>query len=760
MKHLFHLALLCLGSCIALPAQQIYFPRLAATDSSVLHKAMPILAKELVLHLTSTRVYAATNTNLESELKDLLVVQMLAGQFAAAEQTINSYRSIYQQLPEFAEMLEMRNQLYCAAKLESSAKGTSFSETFAQLFKATFLKLGDEKTYDFDGRFINNLPVIQVEIQRALKKQIGKDSISVWGALALCRQFNAYQIGKSIIPIVKPILQAEYNQRYITQDSVLITTRDGAKIAAIVIRKKGATAPLPVVLLCNVYAGPRNIVDAREAAARGYVGVVVNPRGKSLSPDEFFPYETDGQDVYDVIDWISKQAWCNGKVGMWGGSYLGFTQWAATKGGVHPALKTIVPAASVAPGIDFPMENNVSLNFPYSWTYYVGNNKFLDDTTYNDRDRWSNLNFDWYDSGVAYRLMDSLDGRANKIFRRWLEHPAYDAYWQAMVPYQQDFAKINIPILSLTGYYDGGQISALYYLKEHYKYNPKAEHYLLIGPYGHIECQGSPTAYSMGYQLDQAAVIDIHKIIYEWLDHVLKGGSKPTILQDKINYQIMGTNTWGHAASLAKMSNDSLTFYLSETPYRGQHLLAMKKPARANFLTQTIDFADRSNQNNYYTPFIVNEELWEGNGLAFVSDTFKRSFYVNGSFSGNLKAIVNKVDFDPTVVIYECRADGTYVKLSHFIGRASYAKDKSKRQLLVPGKLESIPFSNTRMVSKKIEKGSRLLILLNVNKNPFEQINYGTGKEVSDENIRDAKVPLQVKWRNDSWIKVPVWRVE
>lgn len=760
MKYPFYLALLCLGSCICLHAQQFYLPRLAATDSSALYQAMPVLAKELALHLKSTRVYAATNTNLEAELKDLMGVQILARQFAEAEQTIASYRSIYQHLPEFAEMLEIRNQLYCAAKLESIAKGTSFSEVFARLFTTTFLKMGDEKNYDFDGRFINNLPVIQVEIQRILKRQVGKDSISQGSALALCRQFNAYQIGKNIIPIVKPILQTEYNQRYITEDSVLITTRDGAKIAAIVIRKKAALSPLPVVLLCNVYAGPRNMVDAREAAARGYVGVVVNPRGKSLSPDEFFPYEKDGQDVYDVIGWINQQNWCNGKVGMWGGSYLGFTQWAATKGGVHPALKTIVPAASVAPGIDFPMENNVNLNFTYSWTQYVGNNKYLDDTTYNDRNRWANLNFDWYDSGVAYRAMDSLDGITNKFFRRWLEHPAYDKYWQGMIPYQQDFAKINIPILSLTGYYDGGQISALYYLKEHYRYNPRAEHYLLIGPYGHIECQGSPTAYSMGYQLDQAAVIDIHKVIYEWLDYILKGGSKPTVLKDKINYQIMGTNTWGHAASLGKMSNDTLTFYLSETPYHERHLLTMKKPARANFLTQTIDFADRDNQNNYYTPFIINEELLEGNGIAFVTDTFKHPFYVNGSFTGALKTMINKFDLDPTVALYECRADGSYVKLSHFIGRASYAKDKSKRQLLVPGKLEVIPFNNTRMISKKIEKGSRLLILLNVNKNPFEQINYGTGKEVSDENITDAKEPLQVKWRNDSWIKIPIQKVE
>jgi uncharacterized protein len=68
-----------------------------------------------------------------------------------------------------------------------------------------------------------------------------------------------------------------------------------------------------------------------------------------------------------------------------------------------------------------------------------------------------------------------------------------------------------------------------------------------------------------------------------------------------------------------------------------------------------------------------------------------------------------------------------------------------------------IPFDKTRLVSKQISKGSRLAIILNVNKHPFEEINYGTGKQVSDETIADANEPLQIKWFTDGYIKVPVW---
>ncbi len=87
----------------------------------------------------------------------------------------------------------------------------------------------------------------------------------------------------------------------------------------------------------------------------------------------------------------------------------------------------------------------------------------------------------------------------------------------------------------------------------------------------------------------------------------------------------------------------------------------------------------------------------------------------------------------------------------------SYAKDNSKRQLLKPNEETRIAFDKTRFVSKQISKGSRLAIILNVNKHPYEEINYGTGKAVSDETIADAKEPLQIKWFVDSYIKLPVW---
>ena len=134
-------------------------------------------------------------------------------------------------------------------------------------------------------------------------------------------------------------------------------TDDGATIAARVARPAGAAQALPTILLFNIYRGFYNIPsEAERAARRGYVGVVANTRGKGFSPDEIVPYEHDGADAHAVIEWIVRQPWSNGEVGMFSGSYLGFTQWAAAKH-AHPALKTIVPQVANLPGP--AMTNNI-----------------------------------------------------------------------------------------------------------------------------------------------------------------------------------------------------------------------------------------------------------------------------------------------------------------------------------------------------------------------------------------------------------------
>jgi len=549
------------------------------------------------------------------------------------------------------------------------------------------------------------------------------------------------------------------NKEYDIQD-VLIKTRDGGTISAIVAKRKGEKTKRPVILQYTIYVRDKgnDLKSIKQSVDKGYVGVIAYTRGKRFSPDEIFPYEHDANDSYDVIDWVSKQDWCNGSVGMFGGSYNGFTQWAAAKK-LHPALKTIVPYVANRPGMGLPTENGIFINPNYYWSFYVSNNKYLDENVANDRNRFRQMQNMWWASGAAFNKIDSIDGTPNRLFQRWLKHPSFDQYWQSMTPYKKDFAQINIPVLTIDGYYNDSQGSSLSYLKDHYQYNPNAEHYLIIGPYNHMGAQYYGAKIMNGYKVDKDALINTEEITYQWFEYILKDGKKPAILKDKINYQVMGANEWRSAPSIDKMKNKTLKFYLSHQKFEDIHLLKSQKPTKQEFHYQEVDFSNREiwNNDNHPDP-IIRDYRDMGNGFNFISEPLEESIIVNGSFIGELKVSISKKDFDFGVTLYELMPDGNYFNLSYINGRASFMKDITKRTLLHPNTIETIPFSNTRLVSKKLSKGSKLLIHINVNKNPFSDLNYGTGKEVAEETIEDGMEPLKLKWYNDSYVEIPIWQ--
>ena len=614
-------------------------------------------------------------------------------------------------------------------------------------------------------------------LNRRIRQKMKLGIITTYGAKILsgllimafvissCQHKKEFQVPRKVI---------ENDKEYLIQDSLLIDTRANGKIHVMVVRDANNDKPMPTVLFHTIYTRKSDLDKAKKAVDEGYIGVISYTRGKGLSSNPITPYHYETTDTYDVIDWISKQEWSNQKIGMYGGSYVGYVQWASVKHKVHPALKTIVPSVSVAPGIAEPMENGVNHNFHYPWYHYVSNNKYLDTTLYFNRERWDDLNMKWYEKGIAYNKMDSLDELPNPQFRERLLHPTYDDYWKKMMPYKDDFSHINIPVLATTGYYDGGQIGTLHYLREHIKYNKNAEHYFVIGPYTHFGAQQKPDAHVMGYDIDPVAQIDITALIFQWFDHILKGKRKPPLLKDKINYQIMGSNTWGHASSLASISNDTLQFYFSnkrsDVTFKSafnsgnngidQHYTLNRQAVKEEgYLEQTVDFSDRSNLkwNSSGWTNILGESIIIGQGFSFVTEPFEKDFELNGSFHGALNISINKKDFDCSILVFEQTKENKFFALTlPYIGRASFVGNPEKRELLKPNVKTTIPFTNVRMTSKKISKGSRIVVVINANKNPFTEINYGTGKNVSEENISDATIPLVIKWYNDSYIKIPI----
>lgn len=547
-------------------------------------------------------------------------------------------------------------------------------------------------------------------------------------------------------------------KNFIIQDSVIIKTKDHGALSLILILNK-SKLPQNTVLVNTIYPDPKNIDLVKTFVNNDYAAVILHSRGKYVSENPIEPFEHEADDINEVIDWIIKQPWSNVKVGMIGGSYLGFSQWAAAKN-LHPALKTIVPEAATGVGtMNFPMINNIFSCYSMQWLDYVTDNKTTNSKSFYDQKKWNTIFKTWYQSGLPFRKLDSISGKPNDIFQRWLDHPNYDEYWKKMIPYKDDFAKINIPILSTTGYFDADRSGALYYFRQHNKYKKENEHYLIIGPYDHWGAQGFIKSELNGYKIDPVASIDLNKIWLEWFDYIFKNKPKPSFLKNKINYQVMGTNEWRSAKSMDVFENNKVKFYLNNE--QGNLSLSNPKAKSNNFSTLKIDLKDRTDAGELlglkYN--IIDNTLYTKNNLLFKTEPFTKSFEFKGNFSGNLVFSVNKKDVDLYLSLYEETTNGQYFLLSSYVTRASYAKDNEKRILLEVGKIENIPVANNDFVSKKIERGSRLILMVGLIKSPYWQLNYGTGKEVSTEKITDAEEPLEIKFYNKSYVEFPLFKI-
>jgi putative CocE/NonD family hydrolase len=651
----------------------------------------------------------------------------------------------------YKDVIGIQLELYALSKLNLSK--VSYKQKYENIFNLKIDSVSDKSKVYLNDFFAYTESRLKDSIVRFMKTDIINDSISVNDAIKLCRYYISYNIAKETRNIAIPMIQKTISNNYDIKDSIIIKTSTGQEIALRIIRYKKSEPQSPIILNFSTYNIGQFNYKEQLNSMKGYTIVNAYSRGVYLSKDEINPFEFEVEDVNEVIDWIIKQPWSNGKVGMIGGSYDGFSQWAATKS-LHPALKTIIPSASVGFGIDFPMYNNCFSPYMLRWLNYV--KKETDYKLFNDEKKWLSLYNSYYKNGIAFNKLDSLLGKGNPIFQKWLMHPSFDTFWQSKIPYKKDFAKINIPVLTFTGYYDADQRGAMYYYNEHLKYNRNANHYLVIGLYSHSGVVSYIEEEYKGYKIDPVAKIDLEDISYQWFDYILKGNKKPEFLKDKVNYMVMGSNQWKAAPSIKKISNKSLKLYLNKTK------LQDLKP-ELDYISQKIDFAKREDtMRSFDDDKILDNVIYAGDlkdKLIFESNTFDKPFEINGSFTGTLKASINKKDMDITITMYEKLPNGQYFKLSHeYFARASYAKNNSKRKLLRPNLIETVPVYNTFFTSRKIDRGSKIIVILGIRKNPDVQINYGTGKDVSEETIADAKEPLEIKWYNDSYIEIPIMK--
>jgi putative CocE/NonD family hydrolase len=346
---------------------------------------------------------------------------------------------------------------------------------------------------------------------------------------------------------------------------VKIKLRDGVQLNATIYKPHEQKETLPVILQLTPYIGDTYHPRGTYFAKNGYVYAIVDSRGRGSSEGVFDPLMQEAKDGYDIVEWLAVQNYCNGKVTMCGGSYSGYDQWATAKE-LPPHLKTIVPVASVKPGVYFPIQNNVSTPYVSQWLTYT-NGKTPNGLLFRDKSYWASKFAERFQKDLHFKSLDTLVGNPNATFQKWVGHPAYDDYFKSMSPTPSQYAKIDIPILTITAHYDSDQIGALTFYKEFMQYaspSAKSNHYLIIGPWDHSGTR-TPKKDVGGLTFGDACLLDMDALHKQWYDFTLKGSSKPDFLKNKVAYFVSNKNIWKYASSIDEIGKDKQSLYLNST---------------------------------------------------------------------------------------------------------------------------------------------------------------------------------------------------
>jgi putative CocE/NonD family hydrolase len=532
------------------------------------------------------------------------------------------------------------------------------------------------------------------------------------------------------------------------QWGVKIPMRDGVALNATVYRPHDQKTPLPTVFTLTPYIGDSYLERAFYFSAHGYAFALIDVRGRGNSGGSFEPFANDARDGADIVEWLAKQPWCNGKVAMWGGSYAGFDQWSTIK--EHPThLSTIVPAAAAHPGVDFPFQYNIFAPYDMQWLSFTsgvtGNGNLFGSAAF-----WAAKAREYYNAHTAFKEYDRLVGNPSAVFQKWLQHPRTDAYYDAMVPSPEQYRRIDVPILTITGHYDGDQPGALTYYRRHMQYgNPEAKqnHYLIIGPWDHAGTR-TPKAEVGGLKSGQASLLDLNDLHREWYDWTMKSGARPVFLKKRVAYYVMGADEWKYADTLEEASPTRRTLHLdsagsAEIFRSGQLTEKSVRGAPSDAWTyDPLDTRPGAAELDDDPAGLISQRLLLnlfGNGVVYHGDPLPEPTEITGAPKLTVWLTMDVPDTDLEAALYEVLPDGSSVFLTSATMRARYRESLRQEKPVPIGKPEKYVFDNFMFFSRQLAKGSRLRLLVHcINSIGFEK-NYNSGGVVAEETVQSAR---------------------
>ena len=574
-----------------------------------------------------------------------------------------------------------------------------------------------------------------------------------------------------------PPLVTDYDMKW----GVKIPIRDKVELNATLYFPKtpdGSVPKVPVIFTLTPYISDSYHPRAVYFASHGYIFALVDVRGRGNSGGDFEPFVQEPRDGHDVVEWLAQQPFCNGKVAMWGGSYAGFDQWATAKE-FPPHLATIVPAAAAHPPLDYPSLDDVGETYDVQWFTFTSG-KAAQVNLFGDSKFWRSKFLDAYKKHIAFSTLDSFVGNPSVSFQRILKHPTADAYYDAMVPTVDQFKKITLPILTITGQYDGDELGAMTFYRDHIANAPPeagAKHFLIIGPWDHAGTR-TPTDEVGGVKFGKDAVLDLNDLHRQWYDWTMKSGAKPEFLKDQVAYYLIAAGNsgangeWKYTDNYANLIANPKTFYFDSKNgdangvFRSGVLTETKPADGADAFvydpldtkrgeeTEGTESNDKTAGLDQRLPLSIGQD-----GLVYHGDALAKETPLVGCPAVSLWVSIDTPDVDLEADLYEIQPDGTSIAIWSDIRRLRYRDSLREAKLVQPGEIVKCDFNPGLFVARKMMKGSRLRLVVTAVNSIFWQKNYCSGGVVAAETAKDARtchVQIHHDAQHASWIQLPL----
>ncbi len=303
----------------------------------------------------------------------------------------------------------------------------------------------------------------------------------------------------SIVAFVPTYSQQQTGaQSAVKRADYLAEMRDGVKLATTVFLPEG-DGPFPVVLIRTPYGKDTQSGGNAMWTKRGFALAVQDCRGRFKSEGTYRPFLDDEQDGYDTVEWIAKQAWSNGKIGMFGASAMGIT-------------------ANLAAMTNPPHLTAIFVLVARSSIYHQ--------SAYNGGVFRKELNEIWL------RRQGALD-----VLEETFKHNVYDGFYDVQ-EMSKHWSRIHVPAYNYGGWYDifsQGNVSNFVGLQKYGSDKARGNQRLMMGPWGHGNIE------EVKYPAN--SVINVSEEAARWFDHWLRGVDNGISKEPAVKYYVMGDVT-------------------------------------------------------------------------------------------------------------------------------------------------------------------------------------------------------------------------